>query len=401
MRRPNRSIEVFDISLMAVVTKAMGAFLVLMLLLMPYYSSGPIGAETAAELARRLDEAEKKLKSLSEQAGQFSDDPERLRKLLEEARKELEAAQQSLARLERDNDALNAQVKRLEERAKDLEAERDKLQRELMLPVAIGHLTNWDCSDVRLELGVVQKGTVISIGDPAKESYLNYDWGVGDRRTMTADEALKLPNASVDAAPGKGLNFNQSGVITRLTPGTWAIAIVSKAKDARKVHDRDFRPLKKPAVDCSVLIDLSVATRTEEGGIAPTQQFMFPKTNALLIWWLITVSDTGTFSFEKLTPEATSWLTDQEKLAEYVASDPPPPDPGEKLRKEIRERMKQMERDGELPPRPDRSTPPPSEDTMTPEEREKLRQQQLEQRQKMEELRRLREQNEQKKKESQ
>ena len=45
MKRPHRSIETFDISLMAVVTKAMGAFLVLMLLLMPYYRSGPIGQQ--------------------------------------------------------------------------------------------------------------------------------------------------------------------------------------------------------------------------------------------------------------------------------------------------------------------------------------------------------------------
>ena len=35
MHRPARQIEVFDISLMAVVTKAMGAFLVIMILLMP------------------------------------------------------------------------------------------------------------------------------------------------------------------------------------------------------------------------------------------------------------------------------------------------------------------------------------------------------------------------------
>jgi hypothetical protein len=41
LRPANRSIETFDISLMAVVTKAMGAFLVLMLLLVPSYVAMP------------------------------------------------------------------------------------------------------------------------------------------------------------------------------------------------------------------------------------------------------------------------------------------------------------------------------------------------------------------------
>jgi len=41
LRRPRRSIETFDIALMAVVTKAMGAFLVLMLIMLPSYNKVP------------------------------------------------------------------------------------------------------------------------------------------------------------------------------------------------------------------------------------------------------------------------------------------------------------------------------------------------------------------------
>lgn len=61
MRRPNRSIETFDISLMAVVTKAMGAFLVMMLLLLPYYSSSPLGKDEAQDLAKKVQDADAKI----------------------------------------------------------------------------------------------------------------------------------------------------------------------------------------------------------------------------------------------------------------------------------------------------------------------------------------------------
>lgn len=61
MRRPNRSIETFDISLMAVVTKAMGAFLVMMLLLLPYYSSSSLGKDEAQDLAKKVQDADAKI----------------------------------------------------------------------------------------------------------------------------------------------------------------------------------------------------------------------------------------------------------------------------------------------------------------------------------------------------
>jgi len=62
LRPANRSIETFDISLMAVVTKAMGAFLVLMLLLVPSYVTMPdiqrkLAGEEVATRALANDQA--------------------------------------------------------------------------------------------------------------------------------------------------------------------------------------------------------------------------------------------------------------------------------------------------------------------------------------------------------
>ena len=61
IRRPHRSIETFDISLMAVVTKAMGAFLVMMLLLIPSYIAVP-------EMQTHLSDVEAETRQLEQQA---------------------------------------------------------------------------------------------------------------------------------------------------------------------------------------------------------------------------------------------------------------------------------------------------------------------------------------------
>ncbi len=129
MRRPHRSIETFDISLMAVVTKAMGAFLVMMLLLMPYYSSGPIGQQTAADLAQKVSQVEQKIKDVVDKINVAA--PEDLRKLLEEVLLLLDDAQRLIAELRRANDALQAQAKRLEEQVATLNTQVNRLEEQV------------------------------------------------------------------------------------------------------------------------------------------------------------------------------------------------------------------------------------------------------------------------------
>jgi uncharacterized coiled-coil DUF342 family protein len=126
MRRPHRSIETFDISLMAVVTKAMGAFLVLMLLLMPYYSSSPLGKDEAQELARKVQDADAKIKGVLDRLG---DQP--ASKDLETARESLGSGQHLIDQLKRAIDQLSAQVTRLEDEVKAKANELDEAKSEL------------------------------------------------------------------------------------------------------------------------------------------------------------------------------------------------------------------------------------------------------------------------------
>lgn len=125
MKRPHRSIETFDISLMAVVTKAMGAFLVLMLLLIPYYSSSPLGKDEAEDLAKKVQDADAKIKGVLDKLGD-----KELGKDLSLAREQLGSGEQLIGQLKRYVDQLSSQVTRLEERITTLTAERDKLKKD-------------------------------------------------------------------------------------------------------------------------------------------------------------------------------------------------------------------------------------------------------------------------------
>jgi cell division protein FtsB len=124
VKRPHRSIETFDISLMAVVTKAMGAFLVLMLLLMPYYSSSPLGKDEAQELARKVQDADQKIKGVLDKLGEQD-----LGKDLVSAREELGSGAQLINQLKRYVDQLSAQVTR-QEKIATLTAELEQLKRD-------------------------------------------------------------------------------------------------------------------------------------------------------------------------------------------------------------------------------------------------------------------------------
>src|SRR5580704_9946841 len=164
MRRPSRSIEVFDISLMAVVTKAMGAFLVLMLVFMQYYSSGPIGQKTTADILQAIDDTEKNLSEAAKKIAEHAS-PEEIANLLEDARRHLLEARQEIEQLKRENDALNSQVQRLEGENAALQKQVESQQRKIDAGKTIisGDLIGWDCLDTHLELSIVQPGMTIEL----------------------------------------------------------------------------------------------------------------------------------------------------------------------------------------------------------------------------------------------
>ena len=135
MRRPHRQIEVFDISLMAVVTKAMGAFLVLMLILIPYYPTGPGVEQTVEDAQSKLDDAKENVKQASKaaQSGNIEELKRQLAALelkLSEIEAELRILKARFTQVKEENARLEAENKRLEDELAPLRAENDVLKAE-------------------------------------------------------------------------------------------------------------------------------------------------------------------------------------------------------------------------------------------------------------------------------
>lgn len=129
-RRVNRQIEVFDISLMAVVTKAMGAFLVLMILLMPYYRSSPAYQKPVEDVRQEIESLRKRLAEMQQNLGRFKEDPEKLKRELAAALEQIDQLKIKIAGLERQLDQAWSQVTRLESDVAKLEALRQQLEAE-------------------------------------------------------------------------------------------------------------------------------------------------------------------------------------------------------------------------------------------------------------------------------
>lgn len=112
LRRANRQIEVFDISLMAVVTKAMGAFLVMMLLLLPYYTGAPPNI-TSPETARKaVADARQQVAEVTRNAGRFAQDPAELLRRLQAAQEALQKADAAIREMKMQLDQVWSQLTR-------------------------------------------------------------------------------------------------------------------------------------------------------------------------------------------------------------------------------------------------------------------------------------------------
>jgi hypothetical protein len=358
MRRPNRSIEVFDISLMAVVTKAMGAFLVLMLLLMPYYSSGPVGEKNAADLAKAVAEAEATVRALSERLSQVRD-PAELAKLLEEARRKLEEAQRLITLLKRDNDALNSQAQRLRDQVAALEAGAEQLQavnadlqRQLHGAALVGQITNWDCLDVRMEVGLLSLATVFTKkqGDQAKY-VLSQISSLGDTVTVTEDEIVAEMPEQRSNPPGRGARFNQSTFRYSGRPGSYFIVVVNRSKTAKKIDGYDVYPLKRASKDCRVMLStMYYLPKTKSYGSYFVREATIAKTEYATIVRQVLVKEDAVDT-QQISAEAVAWLKDQVDRAEKeITPEPEASTPRPAADKERqRERQQQLERMGKSP----------------------------------------------------
>ena len=101
MARRDREINIFNIAFLDVITGAMGAFVLMVLLLAPYYTGTVRTSPHIDKAQQAIRQAEQDL-SRAQQTSQAGADPrelERLRKLLAEARAALALAQNEILAL--------------------------------------------------------------------------------------------------------------------------------------------------------------------------------------------------------------------------------------------------------------------------------------------------------------
>lgn len=137
MRRRDREINIFNIAFLDVITGAMGAFILLVLLLAPYYTGPNPPPPAMKKVQRAINQAARqsqKLEKQIERAVRNGVDPkllEKLEKLLKKLKAELVTAQQQLIRLRSEVNHLKSQQQELKNKITRLEKQIRHLQREI------------------------------------------------------------------------------------------------------------------------------------------------------------------------------------------------------------------------------------------------------------------------------
>lgn len=128
MKRRNREINIFNLSMMDVISGAMGAFLIIMIVLARYYKSDPDSSESVGELGNQIQQAIEKLDRTNQNLGEGRADIPDLRELLKQARQNLENAERRLLDLKDKLDQASSQIERLNKTAKELKNELTRFQ---------------------------------------------------------------------------------------------------------------------------------------------------------------------------------------------------------------------------------------------------------------------------------
>ncbi len=161
MKRFNREISVFNMSMLDVITGALGAFLMIMIILLPHYR------RDTSELLAEIRDQEARIAALESDASaaqlaladaraevtEAENRAEAAEERAEAAAAEREAAQAARAEAERRADTADAELAEAERRARESEAESDRL-RERLDKTFLVVLTQWqtDAQDVDMHV---------------------------------------------------------------------------------------------------------------------------------------------------------------------------------------------------------------------------------------------------------
>lgn len=152
MRRPRRETQIFSLSMMDVISGAMGAFLIIMVVLMRYYKEDEEITAQREQLQRQLQDIRRQVDEAIQQLQNTTDvDIEELLRRLEALKQQLAEAERQMNRLNNDLQAarsrvnqLESQNKKLSQQKRQLEQEKEELDRKLRYRQPFVVLAIWD-----------------------------------------------------------------------------------------------------------------------------------------------------------------------------------------------------------------------------------------------------------------
>ncbi|MGC8561322.1 MAG: hypothetical protein ACP5O1_11660 [Phycisphaerae bacterium] len=236
MRRRDREINIFNIAFLDVITGAMGAFILLVLLLAPYYTGPNPPPPHMKSLQKAINHAAGETKRLEHQINQAVKDGvdprllEKLKKLLHKLRIELSNAQKQMIRL-------RSEINHLESQNQKLKNENHALRRQLRDDRKLIDELKAEIAKLKAE---IQKLKATIQKQRAQINYLKQHQGASAYRALdVVVEREHLPNGRFDA----GVPF----IVGCRT--FWAKGI-QITKDGRSVVPKNdptfsFRPLEE------------------------------------------------------------------------------------------------------------------------------------------------------------
>lgn len=145
MKPRNREVTIFSLSMMDVISGAMGAFLVLVVILSRHYQPDLVTTETILNLQKELVEATGYLDEASNEIRAGSRDTADIEHFLREAKSNVNAGKAYISQLRSELDEANARIHRLEEEIGNLEKRIAELETELASWKPFAFLSYWSC----------------------------------------------------------------------------------------------------------------------------------------------------------------------------------------------------------------------------------------------------------------
>lgn len=229
MRMQRRDINIFNLSMMDVISGAMGAFLIIMVMLMRYYKEDEDISAQREAAQKQMDEMERKIQEAIEQLQATTDlDVEELLRRLEELKRDLADARREVNRLNNDLQAARNRANQLQVRNDELERENQILKRRVEVEDTFVVQSTWS-SATPVDVDVFIESTIMS----DKKELLRFDPRLarlpmfhGDMRSD--DDSTSGPDTWVINAARSNTTFKVFVYIYSVPPGLGDVSVTTQ-----------------------------------------------------------------------------------------------------------------------------------------------------------------------------